>query len=151
MNGKFSRREMLKRAGSAALIGAVGIPFFIRAGGKSAPRWPHGAVVGENTGMRAGEKFLADGGNAIDAAVAAALTACIAAPARAGIGGYGGHMILMRANGKITAIDFNTAAPIIARPDMFPVDEKGKVKGRINFYGWQSSGVPERWPVWNSL
>jgi gamma-glutamyltranspeptidase / glutathione hydrolase len=143
MSRKFSRREMLKRTSSALLVGNFGAPLFISAQEKSAARWPHGSVVGENTGMKAGEKILAAGGNAIDAAVAAALAACIAAPARAGIGGYGGHMIIALSGGKkITAIDFNTAAPAAASADMFPLDEKRTVKGRVNFYGWQAVGVP---------
>jgi gamma-glutamyltranspeptidase/glutathione hydrolase len=143
MSQKYSRREMLSRTGRAVLIGSLGVPFYIAARGKSAARWPYGAVVGENTGMKVGDKILAEGGNAIDAAVAAALAACIAAPARSGIGGYGGHMIIALAGGKkITAIDFNTAAPAAARPNMFPLDEKGAVKGRNNFYGWKAAGVP---------
>ncbi|MEY2427550.1 MAG: gamma-glutamyltranspeptidase / glutathione hydrolase, partial [Verrucomicrobiota bacterium] len=89
------------------------------------------------------DRILAEGGNAIDAAVAAALTGCIAAPARSGIGGYGGHMIIALAGGKkIAAIDFNSTAPAAARSDMFPLDEKGTVKRRLNFYGWQAAGVP---------
>jgi gamma-glutamyltranspeptidase/glutathione hydrolase len=93
--------------------------------------------------MKVGMQILADGGNAIDAAVAAALAACIATPARSGIGGYGGHMIIAPAGGKkVTAIDFNSAAPAVARADMFPVDSKGEVKDRINYYGWKAAGVP---------
>src|SRR5215213_10183590 len=107
MSQTFSRREMLSRAGKAMLMAGAGGPFCFGAPGKSRARWPHGAVVGENCGMKAGGKVLVDGGNAVDAAVAAALTACIAAPARSGIGGYGGHMIIALAGGKkVTAIDF---------------------------------------------
>src|SRR5205814_7274773 len=137
MSQKISRRKMLSRTARAVLVGGLGGPFVVRAANKSADRWPHGAVVGENTGMRVGEKILADGGNAIDAAVAAALAANVAAPARSGIGGYGGHMIVALNGGrKVAAIDFNTAAPAAARPDMFPLDEKGAVRGSINLYGW---------------
>ena len=143
MTPKFSRRQMLKRTGAAVVIGSLGVPFYIAAQDKTADRWKYGAVVGENTGMKAGEDILATGGNAIDAAVAAALAAAVAAPARSGIGGYGGHMIIGRAGGrKVTAIDFNTAAPAAARADMFPLDEKGNVKDQLNFYGWQAAGVP---------
>ena len=35
----------------------------------------------------------------------------------------------------------NSTAPAAARPDMFPLDEKGVVKRRLNFYGWQAAGV----------
>jgi gamma-glutamyltranspeptidase / glutathione hydrolase len=132
---------MLKSTG--VVIGAgLAFPFVARAG-VSDVRWPNGAVVGENTGMRVGMRVLADGGNAIDAAVAAALAACVAVPARTGIGGYGGHMILALNRGKkITAIDFNTTAPAAARADMFPRDAKGAVKDKANFYGWKAAGVP---------
>ena len=43
---------------------------------------------------------------------------------------------------KITAIDCNSAAPAAARPDMFPLGEDGKVRGKINEYGWLAAGVP---------
>lgn len=143
MNRPYSRREMLRRTGQAVLLGGLGMPFCVAARGKPTARWEHGAVVGENPGMRVGEKVLAEGGNAIDAAVAAALAVSMAAPARSGIGGYGGHMIIALAGGKkVTAIDFNTAAPAAAGPDMFPLDGKGAVKGRINFFGWLAAGVP---------
>src|SRR4029078_12172376 len=45
-------------------------------------------------------------------------------------------------DGKVTAIDFNSAAPAAATPDMFPLTPHGGVKGQINFYGWKPSGVP---------
>ena len=143
MSKKYSRREMLSRTGGALLIGSLGLPGCFAAQKKTEGRWEHGAVVAENEGGKVGQKILAQGGNAIDAAVAAALTGCIAAPARSGIGGYGGHMIIALAGGrKITAIDFNSTAPAAARPDMYPLDEKGAVKGRVNFFGWLAAGVP---------
>src|SRR5437867_3788106 len=68
-----------------------------------------GAIRGEPTAEKVGQQMFAAGGNAIDVAVAAALTATIAAPHQTGIGGYGGHMTLADArSGKITSIDFNS-------------------------------------------
>src|ERR1051325_2618666 len=143
MNRTFSRREMLKSSGRVVLGSSLAFPFVIRAAEKSEERWSNGAVVGENTGMKVGMKILADGGNAIDGAVAAGLAAGVSVPARTGIGGYGGHMILALNGGKkIMAIDFNSAAPAAVRPDMFPRDAKGAVKDRANFYGWKAAGVP---------
>ena len=134
---------MLSRSARAALVAAIGFPALSFSQKTSAQRWGKGAVAGENTATAIGENVLANGGNAVDAAVGAALVACIAAPARSGIGGYGGHMVIALANGgKVTAIDFNTMAPAAARSDMFPLDEKGAVKGRANFYGWLAVGVP---------
>ena len=134
---------MLGQTGRAVLAGSLGVPFYLRAKDKAPTRWEHGAVVGENAGAKVGEKILAGGGNAIDAVVAAALASCTAAPSRSGIGGYGGHMtIALAGSKKVTAIDFNSTAPAAARADMFPLDEKGAVKGRINFFGWLAAGVP---------
>src|SRR2546430_2280663 len=131
MSRKLSRRRMLSQTGRAVLAGSAGTAFAgfsLSAREKSSTRWPHGAVVGENTGMKVGEKGLAEGETAIDAAGAAARAASVAMPGRSGIGVYGGHMIIGRAGGKkIAAIDFNTPAPAAVRPDMFPLDEKGEV------------------------
>jgi gamma-glutamyltranspeptidase/glutathione hydrolase len=102
-----------------------------------------GAIIGEEAGAEIGMKVLAEGGNAVDAAVAAALTSCVATPARCGIGGYGGHLTLaFSRGGMVTAIDFNSTAPAATRPDMYPLDENGKVQGRVNFHGWRAVGVP---------
>src|SRR5437867_1172980 len=100
MNRKFSRREMLSRTGQALLLGTVALPSGCISERKPAHHRSFGAVVGEDAGARVGEQVLAEGGNAIDAAVAAALTSCIATPARCGIAGYGGHMIIALAGGK---------------------------------------------------
>src|SRR6185369_14652316 len=102
MHRRISRRKMLTRTGRAVLVGSLGpalARFSVLARDASNDRWRYGAVVGENTGMKVGEKILADGGNAVDAAVGAMLAACIAAPSRSGIGGYGGYMIIALAAG----------------------------------------------------
>src|SRR5262249_34841571 len=101
-----------------------------------------GCVVGQPVAAKVGMDVLAAGGNAVDAAVAAALTAGVVAVQHCGIGGYGGHIGIAAPRAEATAIDFNTAAPLAASEDMFPLDEKGTVKGRINTYGWRAAGVP---------
>jgi gamma-glutamyltranspeptidase / glutathione hydrolase len=143
MSKKFSRREMLRRTGQAVALGAVGFSFNLRAAQMRQSKSPRGAIIGEEIGAKVGEKILADGGNAIDAAVAAALMSCVATPSRCGIGGYGGHMtIALKGGKKITSIDYNTMAPAAARPDMYPLDDKEQVQGRKNFFGWLAVGVP---------
>jgi gamma-glutamyltranspeptidase/glutathione hydrolase len=134
MGDRFDRRELGRRVGAALLGGAVVA---------AAPAERKGCVVGQPEGARAGEEVLAAGGNAVDAAVAAALVAGVVALPSCGIGGYGGHMVIARADGKkVTAIDFNSAAPAAARPDLFPLDDQGRVKGAVNAHGWLAAGVP---------
>jgi gamma-glutamyltranspeptidase / glutathione hydrolase len=141
MTSQCDRREVLKRAGAAVLGGALSrADLWAAAQGK--PAKGQGCVVGQPVAAKVGMDVLAAGGNAVDAAVAAALTAGVVAVQHCGIGGYGGHMVIAPPGEKVTAIDFNTAAPAAAREDMFPLDDKGAVKGRINTYGWLAAGVP---------
>lgn len=138
----LTRRAALQLAGQSALAaaflptlaGAVETPFLTA---------PHGVVVGEPLAAVAGEKILREGGNAVDAVITAALTACLSSPGSCGVGGYGGHMVIAFAKSKrVVSIDYNSTAPAAARPDMFPLDEKGQVKGKINVHGWLAAGVP---------
>src|SRR5947209_2763250 len=86
------------------------------------PVQPAGAIRGEPTAEKVGLQVLAEGGNAIDAIVAAALTAAVVVPHQTGMGGYGGAATLAVDGGrKITSIDFNTLAPAAMKPDIFPV------------------------------
>jgi gamma-glutamyltranspeptidase / glutathione hydrolase len=143
MSKKFSRREMLRQTAQVAAVSALGISFKLRAAQMLQSKSPRGTVIGEEIGAKVGERILAEGGNAIDAAVGAALMSCVATPSRCGIGGYGGHMtIALKGGKKITSIDFNTMAPAAARPDMYPLDDKEQVQGRKNFFGWLAVGVP---------
>jgi gamma-glutamyltranspeptidase / glutathione hydrolase len=137
----YTRREMLRLTGQAAML-AGWLPQIGRS--EKAPGISSGMVIaGDATAAQVGNKVLAEGGNAIDAAAAAALTACVVATASCGAGGYGGHMTIgLAREKKITSIDYNTVAPAAARPDMFPVDGKGNVISDANATGWQAAGVP---------
>ncbi len=88
-----------------------------------------------------GQEVLASGGNAIDAAITAALTAGVTELAACGIAGYGGHMVIALANGTVTAIDYNSTAPAAMRADTFAPDKNGNVPMAHN-HGWLSAGVP---------
>jgi len=142
----LSRRELLKLSGAAAL-GLV-CPLRPESGsGRAVARY--GCVVGEKTGEKAGMRVLADGGNAIDAVVAAALTAAVAAPSSAGIGGYGMSAVVAVDGGRrIAAVDGNSAAPAAMRADIFQPGPDGKVPDgfdtarSLSSTGWLSAGVP---------
>ncbi|MBA4149897.1 MAG: gamma-glutamyltransferase [Verrucomicrobia bacterium] len=140
MNPIITRRDMLSLTAKAAVAGAL-LPNLSFAREERSSTLS-GAVVGEPVAAKIGERFLADGANAIDAAIATAFASSITSPGKCGVGGYGGHAIIALANGRVTAIDFNSSAPAAARDDMFPLDDKGNVKGKINVQGWLAAGVP---------
>jgi gamma-glutamyltranspeptidase/glutathione hydrolase len=99
-------------------------------------------VLGQPEAAKAGQAVLAAGGNAVDAAVTAALVAGVVAVPGCGPGGYGGHMVIAHPRGKVIAIDFNSTAPVAAKADMFAVDDRGRVKADANNHGWLAAGVP---------
>jgi gamma-glutamyltranspeptidase/glutathione hydrolase len=72
--------------------------------------------------------FAADG-NAVDAAIAAMLTCCVAEPAMVGVGGYGGSLVAYLADQRqVVAIDFDSRAPLAYRPEAF-------ARGRADYDG----------------
>ncbi|MFJ1302538.1 gamma-glutamyltransferase [Pseudomonadota bacterium AL_CKDN230030165-1A_HGKHYDSX7] len=98
----------------------------------------------------AGARVLMEGGNAVDAAVAAAFTQCVVDPMMAGIAGYGTLQIALPRRGVHTCIDFSARAPAAARPDIWahlPLNETPDgyafvVEGNVNEAGYQSIGTP---------
>jgi gamma-glutamyltranspeptidase/glutathione hydrolase len=132
MSFSLTRRDVLSLAGGSLLGGWL----------RGAAVEAKGSVIGQKQGADAGLAVLAAGGNAVDAAVTAALVAGVVAVPSCGIGGYGGHLIVGRPDGKVSAIDFNSTAPAGAKPDLFPVDAAGQVADRSNTFGWLAAGVP---------
>lgn len=138
MTVKTDRRAFLVTAGSAVLAGFV--PKLAHSQSVAPPKQ---LVLGQVEAVAAGNTVLAEGGNAVDAIVAAALVAGVVAVPLTGIGGYGGHLIVGGLpGGKTVSIDFNTAAPAALTEDYFHANEKGEVKDDVHAYGWLGSGVP---------
>ena len=69
-------------------------------------------------GTRAAIHALRNGGNAVDAAVAAASVLGVTEPYSCGIGG-GGFMVIRTAKGKVTTIDGREESPATMQPDSF--------------------------------
>lgn len=87
----------------------------------------------------AGVKALQDGGNAIDAAIAAGLTLGVVDNFNSGIGG-GCFILIHTADGKLYAIDGRETAPAAAHRDMYLKD--GKPDTSLSQIGALASGVP---------
>ena len=119
--------------------------------GKKEVSSKHGLVACQSPkAARAGADVLARGGNAVDAAVAAAATLSVVEPWLSGLGG-GGFMVYMGADGRdIRVLDFNMVSPAKLNPADYPLRDGDdgdwfswpKVEGEKNLLGYSSIGVP---------
>ena len=140
----YNRRQAILTAAKGAFAGPTVVLGLHRARADNRSASEAGVVEGNPAAAEeVGNNVLTAGGNAIDACVATALVAGVVAPQQCGIGGYGGHMTIALADArKVTSIDFNSMAPAAARPDMYPVEENGSVRGNVHYHGWLAAGVP---------
>lgn len=90
----------------------------------------------------AGKKILMDGGNAIDAAVAAGFALGVCEPMMTGLGGGGFMTIHFAETNTDTFIDFREVAPMAATPEMWVIGDDGKVVGNETMEGGKAVGVP---------
>ncbi|KAI3747427.1 hypothetical protein L6452_09884 [Arctium lappa] len=90
-------------------------------------------VVATDDGIcsRIGRDVLLDGGNAIDASVAASFCLGVVSPASSGIGG-GAFMLVRLADGTTKAFDMRETAPILASRDMYGGNVTLKEKGALS-------------------
>lgn len=87
----------------------------------------------------AAEAVLLEGGNAVDAAIAASFVLAVTLPEAGNIGG-GGFMTAYL-DGEAVFLDFRERAPAKAHRDMF-LDEGGNFQQRMSIVGGKASGVP---------
>ena len=87
-----------------------------------------------------GKQILANGGNAVDAAIAIQFALATVFPYAGNIGG-GGFMVIRLADGTATTLDFRETAPLAADRDMY-LDEHGEVIENKSTLGHLASGVP---------
>ena len=109
-----------------------------------------GAVAaGHKLEAEAGARILEQGGNAVDAAVAAAFAAAVVEPNNSGLGGNGFLGIYMAQSGHTTVIDWAPRAPSGATEDLYELEEGSsdfyefaRVKERANRIGHKAAELP---------
>ena len=106
-------------------------------------------IVGENGMVSSqeaiasdvGRDILANGGNAVDAAVATGFALAVTHPQAGNIGGGGFMMIALAGSDDVIALDYREMAPSGASRDMF-LGEDGEVDNERAQYSHLSAGVP---------
>ena len=92
------------------------------------------------TATRAGLNAIHNGGNAVDAAIAAALTLGVVDGYNSGIGG-GCFILIHTPDGKLYAIDGRETAPALAFRDFYR-DENGELQPVQSVTGARAVAVP---------
>jgi gamma-glutamyltranspeptidase/glutathione hydrolase len=101
-----------------------------------------GMVSSQNAhATEVGAQVLADGGNAVDAAVAVGFALAVTLPRAGNLGGGGFMLVHDAATGETVAIDYRERAPRGASHDMF-LDADGNVDPERARFSHLSAGVP---------
>lgn len=90
-------------------------------------------VTAQPEASEAGARVLMRGGNAVDAAMAAALVAGVVDPQMCGIAGFGSCQIYDPKTGRHEVIDFHGKTPLAATPDMWEDRLEGETRDGFGF------------------
>jgi len=99
-------------------------------------------AAGSPEASQAGVAVLKQGGNAVDAAVAASLALGASAPVFSGIGGGGFMLVHLAGTPGGAIIDYRERAPRRATEDMYRLDAQGDVVDAENEIGYKAAAVP---------
>ncbi len=118
-------------------------PTIVSAASREPVRAQHGMVASTSKLASAeGVKVLQRGGNAVDAAIAVALSLAVTYPAAGNLGG-GGFMLIRLRDGRATAIDYREMAPASAGRNVYLDAQGNLIKGEgSSTIGYRASGVP---------
>lgn len=108
------------------------------------------AAAGHPKEVAAALRILAEGGNAVDAAVAGAFSAFVVEPNNAGLGGYGHLTAWLPGEQRFLTVDHGPRAPAAATADLFRLEPAGPssplewpdVVDRASDHGALATGVP---------
>src|SRR3954454_24628953 len=105
------------------------------------------AAADHSEATRAALDTMSEGGNAVDGAIAAALTLGVVNPSASGIGGGGFALVYMAKEKKVTVLDFRESAPATySQETLWPPPKPGEPppKSRWEWRGPRggSVGVP---------
>ncbi len=107
-------------------------------------------VAAQPEATEAGARVLMRGGNAVDAAMAAALVQGVVDPQMCGIAGFGSCHLYLPDKGVHTCIDFHGQTPLAATPSMWANRIEGETRdgfgfileGRVNDCGYEAITTP---------
>lgn len=117
---------------------------------KPEARSAHGVVTAQHfAAAEAGVAVLAEGGNAIDAAVTAGFTLQTAEPWMSGLGACG-YMLVAEPDGRVEAIEFPGRLPSVIDPERYAPDPSGALffngnaisRDENNLRGVASAAIP---------
>jgi gamma-glutamyltranspeptidase / glutathione hydrolase len=136
-----SRREFLQQSAAALAFGGAA-SLASSQGRAETPQAtslpvPHRQAIAcsELAAADAARQALLEGGNAIDAAIAALLVLCVTEPWNVGLGGYGGSLVTYQAKtNRVHAIEFTMRAPRQFDADAFNRETAN--------HGYLAVGVP---------
>ncbi len=102
----------------------------------------HGMVASQNAvASNVGAKILAEGGNAIDAAVAVGFALSVTLPRAGNLGGGGFMLIHLADKDETVALDYREKAPPRATRDMY-LDADGNADPQKSRFSHMAAGVP---------